>query len=65
MIRFLLLRSIKMDIDNEWQHEMRLMLEVFENQSEISLRKIGQSFDTSHRPFSDFREIFMKASTQR
>lgn len=54
-----------MMVDKEWQHEMQSMLKVFENQSETSLRKISRCFEELHRPFSDFRDIFMKASTQR
>lgn len=54
-----------MSADNEWQDEMQSMLKIFENQSEKSLRKINRCFDVLHRSFSDFREMFMKASTQR
>lgn len=54
-----------MNVDNEWQQEMQLMLKAFENQSETSLRKINHSFEMLGRSFSNFREMFMKASTQR
>lgn len=57
--------AVNMSDDSEWQDEMQMMLKIFENQSEKSLRKISQCFGGLHRSFSDFREMFMKASTQR
>lgn len=55
-----------MNVNDKWQHEMKIMLEVFENQSEKSLRTINECFEELNRPFDDdFRKYFMKISTQR
>lgn len=57
--------AVKMNVD-QWQVEMNLMLEIFEQQSELSLRKINQRFQELNRKFTDeFREYFVKMSMQR
>lgn len=55
-----------MNADEKWQHEMNVMLKVFENQSETSLREIDRCFEVLGRSFNaEFRQYFLKLSTQR
>lgn len=65
VIWFKLISSAVKMSDN-WQAEMNLMLEIFEQQSELSLRKINQHFEVLNRTFTDeFRTYFFKMSMQR
>lgn len=49
-----------------WQLEMRRLLEIFEQESTNSLRKINRCFVASGRSFDEnFRQYFLKKSTLR
>lgn len=47
----------------DWKQEMRHLMEMFERESTISLRKINRCFEALGRPFDeDFRKSFLKMS---
>ena len=50
----------------DWKLEFDRLLEIFERESTISLRKIKQYFIASDREFDEnFRKYFLKMSTLR
>lgn len=51
---------------NDWKREMDHMLEMFDRQATLSLRKINGYFGTLRLPFNEeFRQHFLKISNQR
>lgn len=53
-------------MNDNWQADMNVMLEMIEKQAELSLRKISAQFEMSNRTFTDeFRQYFFKMSMQR
>lgn len=55
-----------MSNNDDWKREMNHMLEMFDFQASLSLRKINGYFETLRRPFNEeFRQYFLKISNQR
>lgn len=58
--------TVKMSDDAKWQLEMKSMLDIVEEQSEISLRSINQCFQALNRTFTEeFKQYFLKMTNQR
>lgn len=51
---------------DEWEVEMDRMLDIFEHESESSLRMINRRFEVLGRPFNEeFRQLLIKTSMNR